>query len=261
MSANENRASHQRYNLEFDIKDDLVYSMTEQTKTKSYYLRIKDKKALKGKPIAWLLIEREEHYVYDADNSVRTASLRLSYQRITHTLQQRGYRPSPFTANFEHDGYSGQCVDLTGGGVFMDLPGLKGQRIGTYLMNQIVLWVEQWPDAVVKPITLFASDVKTDEARDRRNRFYEQFDLEFNYEDPTENRSGVSKPMVVNELKSVSYWDENIKEYSLNAFAYVMIEKTDTLEHAVSSLKETQNWMETHPFQAMWWQLRSFFAR
>lgn len=61
------------------------------------------------------------------------------------------------------------------------------------------------------------------------------------------------------------YWQilreslKNINEYSLNAFAYEMIEKTDTLEHAVSSLKETQHWMETHPFRIIWGQLRRLF--
>lgn len=66
--------------------------------------------------------------------------------------------------------------------------------------------------------------------------------------------------MVVSDLLSVNFWEKSIKEYSLNAFAFEMIEKTDTLEHAVSSLKETQNWMETHPFQTMWRHLRRLFA-
>ncbi|MCG7866418.1 MAG: hypothetical protein JAY74_08575 [Candidatus Thiodiazotropha taylori] len=61
-------------------------------------------------------------------------------------------------------------------------------------MNQIVLWVQQWPDAAVKPITLVASDASTVEARDRRNRFHEQFNIGFNYKDPPENRSGCQNP-------------------------------------------------------------------
>src|SRR5690606_42007148 len=49
------------------------------------------------------------------------------------------------------------------GGVFLDLPGLAGQRIGTYLMNEIVRWVQQWPSATVASIKLDAGQARSEE--------------------------------------------------------------------------------------------------
>jgi hypothetical protein len=49
----------------------------------------------------------------------------------------------------------------TGGGVFLDLNDLKGQRIGTYLMFRVVQWLKQWPGStMVNCIRVSAVDAK-----------------------------------------------------------------------------------------------------
>ncbi|MBN0147646.1 hypothetical protein JTL51_32530, partial [Pseudomonas aeruginosa] len=102
---------------------------------------------------------------------------------------------------------------MSKGAVFLDLPGLDGQRIGTYLMNEIVQWVQQWPEANVNGIELLAGQAHGDN-KARRNWFYEQFGLVFDYTDP-EHREGRSRPMLAGALVKVETWRQNITEHRM----------------------------------------------
>lgn len=51
---------------------------------------------------------------------------------------------------------------MSKGAVFLDLPGLDGQRIGTYLMNEIVQWVQQSPETTVNSIELLVGQAHGD---------------------------------------------------------------------------------------------------
>ncbi|GBQ32032.1 hypothetical protein HLH34_00045 [Gluconacetobacter azotocaptans] len=64
------------------------------------------------------------------------------------------------------------------GAVFLDLEELEGNRIGSYLMNLVVAWARQWPDASVNPITLLAHQARGENTI-RRSRPYEQFGITF----------------------------------------------------------------------------------
>lgn len=50
-------------------------------------------------------------------------------------------------------------------------------------MNEIVEWVQHWPEESVDGIKLLARQAK-DDNKARRNWFYEQFGLVFDYIDP-----------------------------------------------------------------------------
>ena len=102
------------------------------------------------------------------------------------------------------------------GAVFLDLPGLEGQRIGTYLFNEIVTWAQQWPDATVQGVRLEAGQ-SHGENKARRNWFYEQFGLVFDYSDP-EHKSGRSQPMLVKNLIPVDAWKQNIRERRMQEY-------------------------------------------
>lgn len=105
---------------------------------------------------------------------------------------------------------------ITGGAVFLDLPGLEGQHIGTYLMNEIVGWAMQLPDASVRPISLVDSQAG-DANRERRNRFYEQFGIEFDYVD-ARRRVGQSREMLASKLTMTQAWAENITVIPMDEF-------------------------------------------
>lgn len=87
-------------------------------------------------------------------------------------------------------------VSITGGDVILNAP--KGMRIGCLLMNEVVKWVKQWPDAKVNRITIIEGDA-SEENKDRRNRFYERFGVVFSYRDD-KKEAGRSVPMRVSLL-------------------------------------------------------------
>lgn len=86
----------------------------------------------------------------------------------------------------------------------MLLTGLRGFRVGTYLMAEIVTWARQWPLAEVMKIELSWQDEKlgahNGNNKVRRDRFYEQFGIEFI---PSETESQItarSKYMLAENL-------------------------------------------------------------
>lgn len=87
-------------------------------------------------------------------------------------------------------------VSITGDDVILNAP--RGMRIGSLLMNEVVKWVKQWPDAKVNRITIIEGDA-SEENKDRRNRFYERFGVVFSYRDD-KKEAGRSVPMRVSQL-------------------------------------------------------------
>lgn len=162
--------------------------------------------------LATLLVERTETQRLSADGIVMEARFELTYQRLgLGTL--RHVPTGSFLGGYSRFN-SGQVSITSGslttdGGVFLDLPALEGLRIGTYLMNQVVLWVKQWPQAQVATVHLYASDARHIENQARRNRLYEQFGLSFDYDNDTHD-SGRSRPMLARDLMSCDAWQQNI---------------------------------------------------
>ena len=178
----------------------------QSVKPRILVLEIKDKDRPddKAKALGWVLVEREETYRRDPrDGTIYEASIRLSYQRITAKFSHRDGGKGRFDGSYSRNfnAVSLTSTSMSKGAVFLDLPGLDGQRIGTYLMNEIFQWVQQWPEATVNGIELLAGQGHGDN-KARRNWFYEQFGLVFDYTDP-EHREGRSRPMLAGALVKV----------------------------------------------------------
>lgn len=248
---------------------DRNWKNSEYIKPKIYVLEIKDRKTPEGEPIAWLLVEREESHKIDSrDGSTYEASMCLHYERIGPNLSFPN--KGEFRASYHRGFGDGEIVSLTSsslsrGAVFLDLSGLKGQLIGTYLMNEIVLWVQQWPEAIVNSVELLQA--QADEAnKERRNRFYEQFGLEFEYSDPEKREQGKSKPIPASTLTPVNTWKMNICERDVREYMNKLIAKHDQLrfdlscrERAVKKLSAEITDAEKHPIRwalrQIWWRL------
>ncbi|WP_049797977.1 MULTISPECIES: GNAT family N-acetyltransferase [Achromobacter] len=128
-------------------------------------------------------------------------------------------------------------LDLGGGAVFVDPGELRGHRIGTYLMDYVVHWARQWPDAIVESIKLQADQGKG-EAGLRRNRFYEQFGLRFDY--TTEERlAGMSIPMPAGELVECRAWEQNITVHELPTVLARQFSTARETEDELSYLNKT----------------------
>lgn len=75
----------------------------------------------------------------------------------------------------------GWWFKLTGGTMQVKEP-FRGMRLGTYLQNEVVRWaLGQGLPGRIEKIFLGSGDAANEKARDRRNRFYEQFGLRFHW--------------------------------------------------------------------------------
>ena len=244
----------------------------QRVKPRIYMLEVRDRDKPEGAPIAWLLVERQETCRRDErDGSIWEASIRISYERVAPKNSRESAGKGYFSGGYFR-GYlsnSDPCVSLTSesmgkGTVFLDLPGLHGQRIGTYFMNEIVAWVQQWPGATVRRVELLEGQAH-DDNKARRNRFYEQFGLEFDYRDP-EHREGLSRPMLAGALMPVQTWQQNLRERDVREYLADVLRENERVnfelkqrERAIASLRGELRRAEARPvrwaLRQTWWRL------
>lgn len=248
---------------------DFEYNYQNKTRKKPRIcvLEIRDRKNLEEAPIAYLFVEREEQYSRTENGEVWRASIRLSYERIDqrnpHTPVAKGHFVGGYCGSLcDEARVSLSSTDLSRGAIFLDLPGLNGQRIGTYLMNEIIAWAQQWPEAIVCPIEL-REEQAYDENRARRNQFYEQFGLKFAYVD-SRKRSGFSEEVPTGSLHTVDTWRLNIRELAIDDYVSSMLDqnrdlgfKVSGLSSAVESYSRQLSAAEKNPLQ---WALRRMWG-
>lgn len=223
------------------------------------------------RPVAHLILEREQSTRLDErDGSVFEASIELRYQRILGKFDfRRGsiYQVGSFVGAYSklHGRVSVTSGAVYGGGgVFLNLTGLDGHRIGTYMMNEIVTWAKQWPEADVKPITLNAGDASP-ENKLRRNRLYEQFNIAFDFDQGSEEASGCSRPMRASELRTVETWSQNVVERQMLDYLAELVHDRDEAradlavrDKAVQELSAQHRLAMRRPLR---WAMRTLLTR
>jgi hypothetical protein len=216
--------------------------------------------------IAWLLVEKTTAYLKEDSKEsgpINEASISLSYQQIGPDRRSRSEKVGCFQGGYSRLDNAislTSSVALSEGAIFLDLPTkLEGQHIGTYMLNEIVLWAKQWPGAKVVPINLISGQAHGDN-KERRNHFYEQFGLEFDYTGP-DRTAGQSRPMLAGELHPVETWQENITEHHLMDFLVdtlntreMALSELEFRDRAVRELMLEQRQAEAHPF---FWTLKT----
>lgn len=168
-----------------------------------------------------VLVEAEEILERDPqrDNVVTAAKYTLHYQLVTRGGFGQLIPPKSHTFTAGYDAQF-NAVSVTShrvhgnGAVFLDPAELRGTRVGTYLMNRLVTWVKQWPDAELKTIKLLPDQAQQDN-KERRNRFYEQFGIQFSWHDAESRVSGTSLPITAAALKTTDAWMQTVTERSL----------------------------------------------
>lgn len=174
-----------------------------------FILEIKDKQNPTGPTIHWVIVERKENY-NTHEGTVQDARLTLKYKILGERgIHERGSFFSGYRRNYDGtEIVSLSSTSINDGGIFLDPASLRSQRLGTYLMNEVVGWVKQWPEASVNPIKLLDSNTE----KIRRNRFYERFGLVFYYH-ADKSMSTQSEPMLTSDLQQVDSWEKNIREH------------------------------------------------
>ncbi len=219
------------------------YPIADTAKPRIYVLHVYEPER-EGKPIASILVEHVEKLVRDSNGLIVEASLRIHYELITRSRHLHRHPGGDFggcyTRNFEGtERVSITSPSMGSGAVFLDLHGLEGCRIGTYLMNEIVTWVKQWPEADLKPIGLMAGQADG-ENKERRNRFYQQFGIEFEFLDDSQS-AGYSKPMRAGQLLNSEKWKSRIKVVDAREYIANILDENLNMEFDVANLRRAKN--------------------
>lgn len=231
-------------------------------------LEVKPRERPTDDAIAWLLVERTEAFPPDSGAaSLRDPSIRLAYRRLDrkNTFAGGGVGGGEFSASCRTSlDEAVYAVSITDGAVFLDLPGLEGNRIGTYLMNEIVKWTKNnCPNSYVLPIEL-REEQAYGENRERRNRFYERFGIVFEFTD-RERKVGRSKRMQVKDLKTVDTWQQNITVYSVEDVLSNMLQEQRGLHSKIRSLESLCErlyaWRQDAEERPLRWLVRRLFGR
>lgn len=222
-------------------------------------LEIRDRDKPEGEPIAWLLVERQETYTHLAtDNSIQ-ASIRIHFERILpkyerHTIFDRGVFCGSYSSRLESVSLTSPSINNKGA-VFLDLPRLKRQLIGTYLMNEIVTWAQRWPEATVNSIELIRGPSNEVINKERSNWwFYGQFGLEF-------GEDGFSQPIQVKSLKPVVRWKDNIRELEVLKYLRDLLLAFGELEERDWSIKNLGGELKRAEDKPLRWALQRIWCR
>ena len=181
-------------------------------------LEVRNRKNPERPPMGFFLVERIERTCACDRYATADNTINIIYREISDD----GYPRDPARGEFRGSYHahvntvSITAGSLTGGMVVIDPPSLHGHGLGTYLMNEVVRWAKRWPNATVNTINLLEGQ-GNGENRERRNRFYEQFGLEFEYTS-AERKAGISLPMLAKDLILVDRWKQNISEHNLMEF-------------------------------------------
>ena len=181
-------------------------------------LEVRNRKNPERPSMGFFLVERIERTRASDRYATADNTMNIVYREISDD----GYPRDPARGEFRGSYHahvntvSITAGSLTGGMVVIDPPSLQGNGLGTYLMNEIVRWAKRWPNATVNTINLLEGQGHG-ENRERRNRFYEQFGLKFEYAS-AERKSGISLPMLAQDLVLVDRWKQNISEHNLMEF-------------------------------------------
>lgn len=186
-----------------------------------YILLVRPRLDPAGEPVAKLLIEHRETLIHGSGDVLEKARLSVRYRIIGEIPYGHRKQTHEFPACYVRDcGDSGRiCLtgsDPVGGAVDLEPDSLLGNRVGSFLMNRIVEWATKWPDADVNPIKLFAHQGHG-ENKLRRNRFYEQFGIRFDYADNT-HAEGTGRAMQAGSLTPWTKLPDNLTVITLEDF-------------------------------------------
>ena len=197
--------------------------------------------------------------------TVAEAEIRLTFERCDAGRPRHGIVSSADFCGFYNA--REQRISLTGrrlesGAVYLP-EDLRGLHLGSFAMSEIVRWAKQWPEAIVEPISLVKGDADPENG-ERRNRFYEQFGLCFDYES-ARREAGRSQPIRTGDLIDSEGWKGFVHERPLLDAIAEQMQRGDDMTRdlrarngAVANLAAQLRWADDHPIRAC---LRRLWAR
>ncbi|MEQ9770961.1 hypothetical protein ABRQ03_08845 [Pectobacterium jejuense] len=153
-----------------------------------------------------------------------------------------------------------ETISLTCGSLGIWHNDYKGNRLGSWLFNEIVIWAKNWPNADVNSIRLGPKDATEDNLK-RRNKMYRGAGLKFDYDDD-EKHTGRSRIMKASELTALSSWKKenggNIVIQNIDDYINELIKGNESLKCEmenkklrINSLNEKLSIMESKTIKGM----------
>jgi len=210
-------------------------------KPRMLVLEVRDPRHLEKEPVGRVLVERTE-ISRPHEGAIYDSSIEIHYRLIACGNSRHGIDCQDRGSFLAHYSSLDQLTSLTSssigsnGAICLDLPGLKGHRVGSYLFNEIVMWAQRQgnPNAGVRTINLLEGQAYASN-KDRRNRFYEQFGIQFEFAD-TDRKAGKSRPMAVGQLIPLPAIPANIKELHLFDYLGDLVHREEKASREVSFL-------------------------
>lgn len=132
-----------------------------------------------------------------------------------------------FGGRLEYHDQEVPIYHITSGDMYLRI--MRGLGIGTWCQNQVLLWLKQQPPGRTKSFSLAEID-SSDSDRERRNRFYEQFGIKFNW--TTDRFRGESVEQHTSELNPVI----NIKNINSVRIDISLAKAYDAISHLEQEL-------------------------
>jgi hypothetical protein len=225
-------------------------------------LEIHDRLRPEEDPIARLVFEVTERD-RDEGHLMHESQIEVHYERIDTAggFGSAGWFAANYCRRLNEVSLTSGLI-YSDGAVYLDLSGLEGQNIGTYVMNEIVKWAQRWPDAQVKCIELRPSEGNYSRALG----LFRRFGIQFDYDDDR-RISGRSRPIAVRDLNVVDVWKKNIREVNVLDTLRKLLGREDLLErrrrldvekalrewaHQQAVAREAQDLLERRQHPVLW---------
>lgn len=150
----------------------------------------------------------DSNEVHSDDLNIRLVTAGASHRDMTpgaEIMSMRGHA----------SGYGSRTVNFSDGYIVVEDP-WKGLRIGTYMMNRLVIWAkENYPDYQPVGIRLGVNQAVNAEWRQRRNKFYGRFNFRFNWNGDDQVEGSLCEDQFVKDLRTTDLWKGLIEEFAV----------------------------------------------
>lgn len=133
---------------------------------------------------SWVVLEVSPHSGRLRKRYVGIEVMHAVGKELTLTVRdvERIQSPLGSFGGCRNESHGEVVYSITNGGMVLREE-WRGLHIGSWCQNQVVQWVKSQSAGRIDSFWLSPSDARTEADRDRRNRFYEQFGIPFNWQD------------------------------------------------------------------------------
>ncbi|HEY0294048.1 MAG TPA: hypothetical protein VGC69_01800 [Bordetella sp.] len=197
----------------------MQYRIDSKTENSLYFLEIVEEKSARiTRHVLSVEITKSSQIQPSSKRPVCYGHITIKVHYLSGPSQQAG---TQICLMGGHVDSTSNMARLTNGNLVIENQALRGLGLGSYLFNIIVTWILSFEvDFDIVPVRLFAGDAYPGNL-ERRNRFYEKFGLQFDYQTGSGSMQthGLSLPMKASGLVSLAMIPQGLYPHSLDWLA------------------------------------------